>query len=168
MSEEALSHYGKKGMKWGVRQNKNYSNDQATRDSRIYGNRGSKRINKAMNKGESVSTARAAEKTRRDRVMNRNPIARNVGKIAGGAVGAIALNVAANNLGRLPGTKLGAKFLKSETSRSIMSATIQSLNTPTFRAALTLGAGSIGAKVAGDLGVAVNMRTAGYNPTRKK
>ena len=56
-----LVHYGVKGMKWGIRraeQNSNYTQNQRSADKKTVGNRGVKKINKRMNKGETHPVAR--------------------------------------------------------------------------------------------------------------
>lgn len=70
MTSSELVHYGVKGMKWGVRRaelakdNSNYSRGQRDHDRRKRGvsRRGVKRINKRMNKGQDLETARKNEK----------------------------------------------------------------------------------------------------------
>lgn len=90
-----LEHYGVLGMKWGVRKerkgkNKDYTAQREKRDRQVYGARGSRRINKSMNKGDRISVARGAEKSRRDRVINNNKYARQGGKVAGAVAGVVA------------------------------------------------------------------------------
>jgi hypothetical protein len=68
--DNELRHYGVKGMKWGVRRaelaktNANYSRGQRDYDrtKRGVSKRGVKRINKRMNKGQDLETARTNEK----------------------------------------------------------------------------------------------------------
>lgn len=164
--EEFFKHAGVKGMKWGKRQNPNYSNQQAKRDAQVYGNRGSKRINNAMNKGDQISTARGAEKTRRDNVMSKNKYVRQVGKLAGGVVGAgigIATTVGLNKLASSSAgmAAAGKVFGKSDVF-------VRALNdSPIVLAAITAGAAKVGYMMAGDAAVSVNMRARGYNPNRK-
>ncbi|AVD99431.1 hypothetical protein SEA_BING_9 [Streptomyces phage Bing] len=68
MSE--LVHYGVKGMKWGVRKarddspNAGYTKGQRQIDKRDFGKRGVKRINRRMNKGQTRTRARKAERRR--------------------------------------------------------------------------------------------------------
>lgn len=180
--DDFLAHYGVKGMKWGRRKsrNENYSDNQVRRDQEVYGMRGSRRINKALNKGNSIGTARAVEKTRRDNVMAKNPYHRQVGKIVGAGVGIIGVNVgisaakrAANSpkvlgfVGNLlknapPGVKGAAAntFVGARTVTSLLS-------TPQFRLIASSGAAAIGQKLSGDIAVSANMRVHGYNPNRK-
>lgn len=64
-NDEFLIHHGVKGMRWGIRKdrnrNPNYSSKQRIRDRKLYGRGAERRINKRMNKGESVQSARHNE-----------------------------------------------------------------------------------------------------------
>jgi hypothetical protein len=78
--DESLEHHGIKGQRWGVRRfqnedgtltargrnrrNENYSDQQYGRDKQVYGTLGARRINRNMNKGDMVSTARSKEAAR--------------------------------------------------------------------------------------------------------
>jgi len=64
MSE--LTHYGVKGMKWGVRRaelnapNAGYTDRTRSQDAKLYGKRTAKKINRRMNrKGENHATAKS-------------------------------------------------------------------------------------------------------------
>jgi hypothetical protein len=66
-----LAHYGVKGMKWGVKKadpNDNpspkYSVQQRRKDLRDHGKRGVKRINRRLNKGQTLKKARGRETLR--------------------------------------------------------------------------------------------------------
>ncbi len=184
--DDYLEHYGVKSMKWGKRKrNPNYSDDQMKRDSQVYGKRGAKRINKNMNKGDSVSTARSVEKTRRDTVASkavdirgRSERSRNFKQTVGGAVGGAAGGVAANRattaVGKLATSRVGQRALTKITKDPIVSAQLgASISTftrnPQNRALIASG----GAVVGGVMG-ANSPRTAskayarskGYNPDR--
>ena len=166
-----LSHYGVPGMKWGKKRNANYSDQQIKRDTQVYGRRGASRINKNMNKGDQISTARGAEKTRRDKVMGRNKYARQAGKFAG-AVGGVALaNVALTQLNRAANTMAGRtvvnKVFGSVAGEHIRQGLVFANGSPIVRAAASVGAAKVGSMLAGDLGVSVNMRTNGYDPNRR-
>lgn len=64
-----LQHYGVKGMRWGKRKAAPRAEGYSERDQRIdvntHGRGGSKRINKSIEKGESLKTARNIETARR-------------------------------------------------------------------------------------------------------
>lgn len=62
-----LQHYGIKGMKWGVRRNTDYTDKQRRHDRAFYGKSGEKRINKKMNEGHGVQSARHYEVERKER-----------------------------------------------------------------------------------------------------
>lgn len=63
-----LTHYGIKGMRWGVRRaeptNPKYTPDLRTRDRKRHGSRAVNRINRRMNKGESRTKALQKEELR--------------------------------------------------------------------------------------------------------
>ena len=86
-------HYGVKGMKWGVRkerQNPSYSEAQRKRDLDVYGRGGVKRINRSMNRGSSISGARSKEAARINQARRKAQIAGQVGNTVGQIGGAVA------------------------------------------------------------------------------
>lgn len=165
-NEEYLEHFGVKGMKWGKNRNPGYSNDQVKRDVQIYGNRGASRINKALNRGEQISTARSVEKTRRDSAMAGNKYVRQVGKLGGGAFGAAIGFVSAMGIKKLANSSAGRK-VASKLLGQYSSFAISALNNPLAAAAVSAGAAKVGYMLSGDIAVGLNMRARGYNPNRK-
>ena len=91
-----MYHYGVKGMKWGVRRksvnqaNPNYSSKQRKQDERLYGAKASKRVNKRLNKGESLISARHVEVKKRDKKEARKRKAKKVAKTATSIIGTAA------------------------------------------------------------------------------
>lgn len=166
--EEFLEHSGVKGMKWGKRkpQHENYSNDQAKRDRQVYGTRGAKRVNDSLHSGNSISVARGDEKTRRDKVMGRNKYVRQGGKIAGagiaGAAGFLGVRALAKTASSAAGQRVVAKLFGPNAALAT-----QALNNPILIGAATVGAAKIGEMFSGDIAVAANMRSNGYDPNRK-
>lgn len=65
-----LTHYGVKGMKWGVRRaeldapSSRYSSANRKKDEKVHGPRAVKRINRRLNKGMTLKKARRKETTR--------------------------------------------------------------------------------------------------------
>lgn len=190
--DEILAHYGILGMKWGVRRepganglvgkgkNPNYTSGQRKRDRQIYGGRGEKRINKALNKGDSISVARGSEKTRRDRVTSKNKYVRVTGKIvgAGAAIGAINIGISAfKKAARSPATaKIVNNIFESikpgsgRSANTVVTGARQLsifLDSPHIRALASLGAAKAGEMLAGDIAVNTRMRAHGYDPNRK-
>uniref|UniRef100_A0AAU7GZJ8 Uncharacterized protein n=1 Tax=Streptomyces phage Scarif TaxID=3158858 RepID=A0AAU7GZJ8_9CAUD len=88
-SIDELMHYGVKGMKWGVRRaerdapSKRYSAANRAKDSKTYGQRGVKRINRRLNKGQTLKKARARETTRRTAMITGAATAAAVLKLVG-------------------------------------------------------------------------------------
>lgn len=177
--DDELQHYGVPGMKWGVRRNNSrnpdYSNNQRRRDRQIYGRGGERRINRKLNRGDNISLARGDEKTRRDRVMGNNKYARQAGKVVGG-IGAIAIaNVGLSVLRSTPVRLAGAKLISRLTGGSQAGlATFRAIddigkiaNSAQGRIIISAGAAKVGTMLAGDAGVAINMRANGYDPSRR-
>lgn len=72
-----LIHFGVKGMKWGVRKadrddtpNAGYTRGQRNYDRKNLGKGGVKRVNRDLNKGLDIKTARKNEYTRRRKKYN--------------------------------------------------------------------------------------------------
>lgn len=83
--QDELQHYGVKGMKWGVRRNRNavnksYSAKQRKQDRAFYGQGGEKRINKKLNEGHGLRGARHYEAERKERNEKRKRIAKKGAK----------------------------------------------------------------------------------------
>ena len=112
-----LYHHGILGQKWGVRryQNKdgsltaegkqkkaeNYSEQQRTRDRKIYGNGAENRINKRMLNGESIQSARHNEVKRKERIESGKELVKRIAKgalVVGGAA-AVAKVLQKNGFG---------------------------------------------------------------------
>ena len=62
-----LTHYGVKGMRWGIRkaQHPSYSDDQVGADRKRFGDRGAKRINSRLIAGKTHEQAVRSEKRRK-------------------------------------------------------------------------------------------------------
>jgi len=174
--EDYLAHFGVPGMKWGQRKrelnadNPNYTNDQRKRDKQVYGRGGAKRINKNLNRGDSISTARGSEKLRRDKVLGRNKYVRQGGKVAGTLGGVVVANVGISALSKVAKSSGGQKFV-SKIFGSGAGPAISSIaafaNTPAVRVAASSGAAYVGNMMAGDIAVGINTRAGGYDPNRK-
>lgn len=174
--DNTLAHYGVEGMRWGQRKrelakpNEGYTNDQRKRDQQVYGRGGVKRINKNLNSGDSISTARGSEKLRRDTVLGRNKYVRQGGKVAG-AVGSVVLaNVGISALAKLRGGGVVDSFISKKFGYGASTALGQGiafLKSPQGRALTSTGAAYVGQMMAGDIAVSVNTRAGGYNPNRK-
>lgn len=163
-----LAHYGVMGMRWGKRkQAANYENNQVKRDRQVYGDRGTRRINKELSNGTNISTARGYEKTRRDRVMSKNKYARQGGKVAGAVAGGAVGLVGASLARRAANSSTGRSILNSVLGREGGTIVSTLISNPIATGAITLGAAKVGEMMSGDIGVAVNMRSHGYDPNRR-
>ena len=179
-SEDFLAHYGVKGMKWGQRKrelskpNPNYSADQRKRDKQVYGRGGVRRVNKNLNKGDSISTARGSEKTRRDRVLGRNKYVRQGGKVVGAIGGVVLANVGISALASAVGKAThktrygkGLNWVNVALTSDGMKQFSRAINTPQVRLMASGGAAYVANMMAGDIAVSINTRAAGYDPSRK-
>ena len=153
--ENELIPHGVKGMRWGVRKdnyNSNYSPEQRLRDKTVYGSGGVKRINKSMNKGHSISSARSKEAARINSARNRARVAGQAGKTIGQIGGAI---------GGYYGSKFVTKALKTK---------ISALNDPTVefavQAAIAGGASSVATQLGRYGSRAAVMTASGYSPKK--
>jgi hypothetical protein len=174
---ESLAHFGVPGMKWGKSKSRSraegYTDQQVKRDKQVYGARGSRRINKNLKKGDQISVARGAEKTRRDRVISKNKYVRQGGKVAGSIGGIAVANIAISGINKLAnsstGGKIASRFLgASPEAIRLGQTTIRTLSSnPVVRIAASTAAAKAGNMLAGDLAVSANMRANGYDPTRK-
>ena len=169
-SDELYPH-GVKGQKWGVRRYQNsdgsltsagkrryadnYSQQQRTRDRRVYGNRAVRRINRRMLEGENVSSARAAEATR----INRARSAATVSGIAGSYAGAIGGAVGGLVAGRAIGPRIANMVLARTGDREVS----QLVGAGVYGA--FMGGGSIAGSVLGRVGSqSAAMAIGGYDP----
>jgi hypothetical protein len=126
-----ISHYGVKGMHWGVRKNiptsPDYSRSQQDYDRRNFGQAGIKRINRRLNKGADIATARKQEyKFRR----------RQSSAVTAGVVGikyrkqiAAGARVASFTLKMVAGVAVQHIAVKAETERG-RSAAAQAMGLP--------------------------------------
>lgn len=91
-----LYHYGIKGMKWGVRKNRNavnksYSAKQRKQDRAFYGQGGERRINKKLNDGHGLRGARHYEAERKERKEKRQKKAKRAAKVIAGTLAKIGM-----------------------------------------------------------------------------
>lgn len=137
---DVVKHYGVKGMHWGVRKNTpthaDYSVGQRQYDKKNYGHGGVKRINRRLNKGADLTTARKKEvkfRRRRSKAISTGVLAvRYREQIKVGA------KVAGTILSLAAGVAVQAIAKKAETNRgraaaaNTMGLPSQSTAGPTF------------------------------------
>lgn len=165
--DEFLAHAGVKGMKWGKRRNPGYSDQQIKRDTQVYGNRGAKRINSNLNKGDQISTARGDEKTRRDRVIGKNKYIRQGGKLVGGAASGAVGFVAMRAIGKAAATQAGQTLIRKLAGVEAGGLISMATNSLAVQGVVAAGAAKVGYMLAGDAAVAANMKIHGYDPSRR-
>ena len=89
-------------MKWGVRRasknktNEKYTSARQKQDERLYGKRATKRVNKRLNNGETLVSARHSEVVRRDKKAARKKTLKKAAKVGASMVGSAATLVAAD------------------------------------------------------------------------
>lgn len=178
MSNNELYHYGILGQKWGRRnyqyedgsltpegrthygvgdsrknrENPRYSSDQKKRDRSVYGRSGASRIEKRVNKGESISGARSREA---DRINSARRTAQ-----AAGAVG--------RTIGEVGGAIAG--FMMSKKATDALATKFDVVNDPTVnlavRAAISAGASKVGKLIGSEGGRSIGMLAYGYDPQK--
>ena len=170
-----LYHHGVKGQKWGVRrfQNRdgtstsagkkrradNYSDEQRKRDSRVYSKGASKRINKRMLNGESVSGARSAEADRISRYRKAAGTAGTVGKVIGTVAGVSAGLIVGY---KLAGSRWFNDFLYTSNIPDMAIPAVKGL----AASAIATGTLSVGASLGSFGGQSITMLTGGYSPSK--
>ena len=164
--DEEIWHHGIRGQKWGVRRfqnadgsytsagrnrrNQNYSDEQYGRDKQVYGTLGARRINRSMNKGDMISTARSKEARRIAKY-------REAGKYAGKAT-SIAVAAA---------TYLGSDKVKQYLNQKTHYKYNKLLdpNSP-IAPIVDIGAASIAGSLSYKVGQGAAMAVGGYSPNK--
>lgn len=180
MTDNELTHYGIKGMKWGHRKssyNTDYSSDQRKRDRQIYGKRGERRINLALNNGDSISVARGDEKRKRDSILYTNKQARlggkGIGTVAGkyalkGAALALTSNTAYSVILNATGKKdimRGLNFAKQSATLGVKLNDMY--KDPMISNMMAAGGASAGNLLGGDIAVKTRNKIHGYDPNAR-
>lgn len=171
-----LIHYGVFGQKWGKRnyqyedgsltpegrvhygvnekrsENPRYSSDQKRRDRSVYGRSGSVRIEKRINRGESISGARSREADRINSARRTAQTAGAVGRTVGEVGGAIA------------------GFMMSKKVTDALATKFDAVNDPAVnlavRAAISAGASKVGKLIGSEGGRSIGMMSYGYDPQK--
>ena len=198
ISDVVLAHHGVKGMKWGVRKdgkpqgflygargkrnarNPNYSEKQRRRDEGIYGRRGVKRINRRLNQGDSITTARGSEVSRRNRVAKKSRRVRTTGGVVGGLAGmasvpAVSAYYKSGMFHKNTFTVLEKLFGNSnpkvqggvKAAARLADISLYTLtNSPAAKTLVTLGATTLGSQVGRDAATSAYIKSKGYDPER--
>lgn len=128
-NDEALRHHGVKGMRWGVRKerkrNPEYSSKQRIRDRKLYGHGAERRINRRMNNGESVQSARHNEVVKKNRKRKAKKVAAAVGSAAVATGGAMAIHSILKKYGVNPGMVSNLTEHAVKIGNSIISALLR-------------------------------------------
>ena len=164
--DESLEHHGIRGQKWGVRRfqnedgtltargrnrrNENYSDQQYGRDKQVYGTLAARRINRNMNNGDMVSTARSKEATR---IYKTREAANWAGKGTALAVGAATYF----------GSEKIKSFIDKNTGYKLHS--ILSSNSP-YAPIIDMGIASIAGSLSYKVGQGGAMLAGGYAPNK--
>lgn len=181
--ENVLYHHGIAGMKWGVRRyqnadgsltaagkkryyNPDYTNEQRLKDRTIYGRGGERRINKSMNKGHSVSTARSIEARRIQSTRRAATVAGITGHTVGTIGGAIGGYFAAPAVSKLVSNFVGT--LPNYVSPAVLSgaAKIDGEAALVVSAAVSTGAAKAGGILGRIGGQSITMLAGGYSPSK--
>lgn len=127
--DEALRHHGVKGMRWGIRKdrkrNPEYSSKQRTRDRKLYGRGAEKRINRRMNNGESIQSARHNEVVKKNRKRKLKSVAAVAGSAAVATGGSAVLYTVLKKHGANPAMASSLAEQAVKVGKSVISALLR-------------------------------------------
>lgn len=172
MNDTYLSHHGVKGMKWGVRKdrqrNPNYTDKQRQRDRQFYGKGGERRINKKLNQGQGIQSARNYESDRLHRARNKAQSSASLGRIVGGVAGGVA------GYNALKIADVGSRYLARKTKNTQVQKILLTRikMDPQTQQAVQVGSAAVGAALGRGLGAKAgtkaSMNIRGYSSKKAR
>ena len=156
-------------MKWGIRKdprNPNYTDKQRQRDRQFYGKGGERRINRKLNEGQGILSARNYESDRLYRARNKAKSSGAIGAIAGGLAGSI-VGYHSDKI-----IQKGLNFLANKQPKYMGLAINFSRTNPHLKSAINMGGSFIGACIGssagGSLGTKISMNARGYSAKKAR